>query len=46
VMAQMAAATPGARHVIIPAAAHVANINAPRAFDAALSDFLKLGSDA
>jgi 3-oxoadipate enol-lactonase len=46
VMAQMAAATPGARHVIIPAAAHVANINAPRAFDAALSDFLKLGADA
>jgi 3-oxoadipate enol-lactonase len=42
VMAQMAAATPGARHVIIPAAAHVANINAPHGFDAALTAFLEL----
>lgn len=42
VMAAMAAATPGARHIVIPAAAHVANINAPDAFGAAIRHFLKL----
>jgi 3-oxoadipate enol-lactonase len=42
VMAAMAAATPGSSHVAIPSAAHVANINAPDAFDAAIRRFLKL----
>lgn len=40
VMQAMAAATPGARFVLIPGAAHVANLNAPAAFNAALRDFL------
>ena len=42
VMAAMAAATPRGRHVVIPDAAHVANINRPAAFDAALAEFLGL----
>lgn len=40
VMRAMAKATPGARFVEIPGAAHVANINAPEAFEAAVTDFL------
>lgn len=42
VMAQMAAATPGSRHVVIPGAAHVANINAPEGFNRAVAEFLGL----
>jgi 3-oxoadipate enol-lactonase len=40
VMRAMAAATPGSTFVLIPDAAHVANINAPAEFNAALSAFL------
>ncbi|HSF64737.1 MAG TPA: 3-oxoadipate enol-lactonase [Paracoccaceae bacterium] len=40
VMRAMAAATPGAEFVLIPDAAHVANINAPATFNAALRAFL------
>ncbi|MEM9230616.1 MAG: 3-oxoadipate enol-lactonase [Pseudomonadota bacterium] len=40
VMQAMAAATPGATYVQIAAAAHVANINAPEAFNAALARML------
>lgn len=40
VMRSMAAATPGSSFVLISDAAHVANLNAPGAFNAALSDFL------
>ncbi|WP_305988356.1 3-oxoadipate enol-lactonase [Roseibium sp. MMSF_3544] len=40
VMQAMADATPGASFVEIPNAAHVANINAPEAFNAAVMDFL------
>jgi 3-oxoadipate enol-lactonase len=40
VMCAMAKATPGAGLVLIPDAAHVANLNAPEAFNAALRDFL------
>lgn len=40
VMRAMAAATPHAAFVLIPDAAHVANINAPAAFNAALRAFL------
>jgi 3-oxoadipate enol-lactonase len=42
VMQAMADATPGARYVEIPDAAHVANINAPEAFNAAIAEFLGL----
>ena len=42
VMGAMAAATPGARHVVIPGAAHVANINAPGALNRAVAEFLGL----
>ena len=42
VMQAMADATPGARYVEIPDAAHVANINAPETFNAILSDFLDI----
>ena len=42
VMQAMADATPGARYVEIPNAAHVANINAPETFNAILSDFLEI----
>jgi 3-oxoadipate enol-lactonase len=42
VMGAMAAATPGGVYVEIPDAAHVANINAPEAFNAAIKDFLSL----
>lgn len=40
VMQAMADATPGGRYVSIPNAAHVANINAPEAFNAAIGGFL------
>jgi 3-oxoadipate enol-lactonase len=39
-MEAMAAATPGAKYLCIPDAAHIVNINAPDAFDAAMLDFL------
>ena len=42
VMRAMAEATPKGRHVVIDNAAHVANINRPEAFDAALAEFLGL----
>lgn len=40
VMRAMAQATPGAEFVLIPDAAHVANLNAPEAFTAALRAYL------
>lgn len=43
VMRAMAAATPGGTFVEVPAAAHVANINQPEAFNAAISEFLSIG---
>ena len=43
VMQAMADATPGGVYVQIPAAAHVANINAPEAFNAAIKGFLAKG---
>lgn len=46
VMADMAAATPRARHVVIARAAHVASINRPAEFNAALAAFLGLGGAA
>ncbi len=42
VMQAMADATPGGRYVEIPNAAHVANINAPEAYNAAIAEFLEL----
>lgn len=42
VMQAMADATPGGVYRTVPDAAHVANINAPEAFNAAVSDFLGL----
>lgn len=42
VMQAMADATPGGIYVQIPDAAHVANINAPEAFNAAIAAFLGL----
>ena len=42
VMGAMAAATPGGVYIEIPNAAHVANINAPDAFNVAIKDFLSL----
>lgn len=41
VMQAMADATPGGIYVSIPDAAHVANINAPQAFNAAVVEFLR-----
>lgn len=41
-MQEMARATPGARYVEIPGAGHVADINPPEAFNAALAGFLDL----
>jgi len=40
-MAGLAAKVPGARHVSIPNAAHIANIQNPSGFNAALLEFLK-----
>ncbi|WP_341860825.1 3-oxoadipate enol-lactonase [Gymnodinialimonas sp. 57CJ19] len=42
VMQEMADATPGGVYHSIPDAAHVANINAPEAFNAAIAEFLDL----
>ena len=42
VMRAMADATPGARFELVPDAAHVANINNPAAFNAAIAGFLDL----
>ena len=42
VMRAMADATPGGAFHEISGAAHVANINAPKAYNAAISDFLNL----
>ena len=42
VMEAMAAATPGAAYRVIPDCAHIANLNQPEAFTAALSEFLEL----
>jgi len=39
-LAEAAAAIPGARHVIIPAAGHISNLENPTDFNAALKDFL------
>ena len=44
VMRAMAEATPGSRFVEIAGAAHVANLNAPDAFNAAVADFLGLSA--
>lgn len=41
IMAGLAAAVPGARHVSIPNAAHIANIQNPDGFNAVLTDFLR-----
>jgi 3-oxoadipate enol-lactonase len=41
VMGAMAKKIPGARHLTIPYTAHLANLEAPEKFNAALSDFLK-----
>lgn len=41
-MQSMHQATPGSRYVDIPAAAHVANLNQPAAFNVALADFLEI----
>jgi 3-oxoadipate enol-lactonase len=38
----MAAATPGGTYTEIPGVAHVANLNAPAAFTAAIAGFLEL----
>jgi 3-oxoadipate enol-lactonase len=40
-MAGLAAKVPGARHVSVPKAAHIANIQNPDGFNAVLADFLK-----
>ena len=44
VMRAMAEATPGGRFAEIPDAAHVANIDAPEAFNAAVAEFLDIRS--
>jgi pimeloyl-ACP methyl ester carboxylesterase len=40
-MAGLAAKVPGARHVSVPKAAHIANIQNPDGFNRVLADFLK-----
>jgi pimeloyl-ACP methyl ester carboxylesterase len=40
-MERMAAKIPGARYVCLPAVGHLANVEAPRAFDSAIFDFLR-----
>jgi len=42
VMKEMAQATPGSKYVELPAAGHVANINQPEAFNAAVAEFLNI----
>ena len=41
IMAGLAAAVPGAKHVSVPNAAHIANIQNPKAFNTVLADFLR-----
>lgn len=41
IMAELAAAVPGGRHVSVPHAAHIANIQNPDGFNAILSGFLR-----
>ncbi|WP_164730562.1 3-oxoadipate enol-lactonase [Pelagibacterium montanilacus] len=41
-MQEMAKATPGSKYAEIPCAAHVANINQPKAFNAAVASFLEI----
>jgi len=41
VMAGLAAAIPNARHVVIPGAGHLANLEQPEAFDGAVWEFLQ-----
>jgi 3-oxoadipate enol-lactonase len=40
-MAGLAAVVPGARHVSVPHAAHITNIQNPRGFNAVISEFLR-----
>lgn len=40
IMAELAAAVPGARHVSVPHAAHIANVQNPAGYYAAIVDFL------
>ena len=40
-MAALASKVPGARHVSVPKAAHIANIQNPEGFNRVLEDFLK-----
>jgi 3-oxoadipate enol-lactonase len=40
-MAGLAAKVPGARHVSVPNAAHIANIQNPKGFNRVLEDFLQ-----
>ena len=40
-MAGLAAKIPGARHISVPNAAHIANIQNPAAFNRVLADFLR-----
>lgn len=44
VMQEMAKATPGSKYVEIPRAGHVANINQPEAFNAAVAEYLGIES--
>ena len=39
-METMASKIPGAQYVCLPALGHLANLEDPQAFDAALSDFI------
>lgn len=41
VMAGMAEKIPGSRHVVLPRAGHLSNLESPREFNAALTDFLR-----
>lgn len=46
IMRGLAAQVPGARHVSVPRAAHIANIQNPDGFNAVLTDFLRGESEA
>jgi len=39
-MEKMASKIPGARYICLPGLGHLANLEDPQAFDAALSDFI------
>ncbi|MBH0238658.1 alpha/beta fold hydrolase [Methylobrevis albus] len=45
-MRAMAAATPGSRFVVLPGSAHIANMEDPAGFDAAIAEFLDAGRAA